>query len=305
MAYDVAAILKVIGASLDDAALSAQRMTAASLDDVGSMAKAATVKSAGVVVDDAAAMPQYAGGLHASRELPVVARIALGSLINKAILIPLALALSVYAAWLIPPLLFAGGLFLCFEGVEGLVEKFFPHAHSPDVTEPVRSPDELEKEKVRAAIRTDAVLSAEIVVIALGTMLETPLFQQAIALVVVALGITAGVYGTVALIVKMDDMGLILLARGLRHRQPFLQKLGQGLVNLMPKVLVALSYLGTIAMLAVGGGILSHAVPALEHWAAQAGFFATFVGLLISTLVGALAGGAVVLLHHGWRKLSA
>lgn len=303
MAYDVAAILKVIGASLDDAALSAKRMAATSLDDVGSSAKAATVKSAGVVVDDAAAMPQYAGGLHAARELPVVARIALGSLINKAILIPLALLLSAHAPWAIPLLLFAGGLFLCFEGIEGLWEKFTAHAeeHAPDTA--TLTPAEAERQKIRAAILTDGVLSAEIVIIALGTMLDAPLAQQALALAIVGLGITAGVYGTVALIVKMDDIGLALLARGIQQHQPLLVRLGRGLVDLMPRVLVTLSYLGTLAMLAVGGGILAHHVPFIEHLAAASGAWQTLVSLLLSTLLGAVAGTLCAVLLHLWQRL--
>lgn len=304
MAYDIAALLKVVGASLDDAALAAKRMVATSLDDVGTSTKIAATKSAGVVIDDAAAMPQYAHGLQAARELPVVAKIALGSLANKAILIPLALLLSVYAPWVIPPLLALGGLFLCLEGIEGLIEKFSPHAEAEHAEDAAMSAEDMERQKIRDAIRTDGVLSAEIVVISLGTMLHVPLAQQALTLGVVGLSMTVGVYGAVALIVKMDDIGLALLARGLARNSAWLQKIGQGLVDLMPKVLTGLSYLGTIAMLAVGGGILAHHLPIVEHWSHQAGSLAGLVSVVLATAVGALAGMAAVLLMHAVKRLS-
>lgn len=302
MAYDIAALLKIVGASLDDAALAAKRMVATSLDDVGASAKTAAVKSAGVVIDDAAAMPQYAHGLRAARELPVVAKIAMGSLANKAVLIPLALLLSVYAPWAISPLLALGGLFLCLEGVEGIREKFSPHADEENPGDEAMSATDIERRKVREAIRTDGVLSAEIVVISLGTMMHVPFAQQAIALGLVGLSMTVGVYGTVALIVKMDDIGLALLARGLARNIPWLQKIGQGLVDLMPKVLTGLSYLGTIAMLAVGGGILAHHFPVLEHWSQQAGGLSGFVAIVLATVVGALAGIAAALLLHAAKR---
>jgi predicted DNA repair protein MutK len=303
MAYDIAALLKVIGASLDDAALAAKRMTAASLDDVGASAKTAAVKSAGVVVDDAAAMPQYANGLHAARELPVVARIALGSLINKIVLIPVALLLSVYAPWAIPPLLVAGGLFLCLEGVEGVHEKLAPHAEEACDDAPPLPPEAAERKKVWEAIRTDGVLSAEIIVISLGTMLAAPLTQKALALALVGLSMTALVYGAVALIIKMDDIGLVLLERGIRRGNAGLRQLGNGLVAAMPRVLVALSYLGTVAMLAVGGGILAHHLPFVEHLAAQAGGLAGVVELLLATLVGGVAGTVAAVLLHVFARL--
>lgn len=303
MAYDIAALLKVVGASLDDAALTAKRMAASSLDDVGASAKIAAAKSAGVVIDDAAAMPQYAHGLQAARELPVVAKIAMGSLANKAVLIPLALLLSVYAPWAIPPLLALGGLFLCLEGVEGIWEKFFPHAHANDAGAETLSAEDMERRKVREAIRTDGVLSAEIVVISLGTMMQAPLAQQALALAVVGLTMTVGVYGAVALIVKLDDIGLALLARGLARNIAWLKRIGQGLVDLMPKILIGLSYLGTIAMLAVGGGILAHHFPILEQWSHQAGSLSGLVAIVQAMAVGTLAGTAAALLLHAAMRL--
>lgn len=302
MAYDIAALLKIIGASLDDAALAAKRMAATSLDDVGASTKTAAAKSAGVVIDDAAAMPQYAHGLQAARELPVVAKIALGSLANKAILIPGALLLSLYAPWVIPPLLAIGGLFLCIEGIEGLWEKFAPHAAAEKDQGEVLSPQEAERKKVREAIRTDGVLSAEIIVISLGTMMQAPLPQQALALVAVGLSITVGVYGAVALIVKMDDFGLALLARGISRNIASLRRAGQGLVDLMPKVLIGLSYLGTLAMLAVGGGILSHHIPHVASLSELAGPLSGLLALLLGTGVGAAAGAVAALLLHAVRR---
>lgn len=303
MAYDIAALLKVVGASLDDAALAAKRMMATSLDDVGASTKAAAAKSAGVVIDDAAAMPQYAHGLPAARELPVVAKIALGSLANKAILIPIALLLSVSAPWVIAPLLAVGGLFLCLEGVEGIWEKFAPHAGAGHGEEAMLSPADAEKRKVREAVRTDGVLSAEIIVISLGTMMQAPLAQQALALAMVGLTMTVGVYGAVALIVKMDDVGLALLARGIERKSAALKRLGRGLVDMMPKVLSGLSYLGTIAMLTVGGGILAHHIPLAEELAHQAGRLAGLVAVLLATGVGAVAGIAAALLLHAVKRV--
>ena len=303
MAYDIAALLKIVGASLDDAALAAKRMVATSLDDVGTSAKVAASKSAGVVVDDAAAMPQYANGLQAARELPVVAKIALGSLANKLILIPIALLLSVYAPWAIPPLLALGGLFLCLEGVEGIIEKFSPHGAAEHAEIEAMSAEDMERRRVREAIRTDGVLSAEIVVISLGTMMHATFAQQALALGLVGLSMTAGVYGAVALIVKMDDIGLALLARGLARNIRWLQRVGRGLVDLMPKVLTGLSYLGTIAMLAVGGGILAHHFPFVEHWTEQAGWLSWLASVVLAIAVGALAGIVSVLILHAAKRI--
>jgi hypothetical protein len=302
MAYDVAAILKIVGSSLDDAALAAKRMVATSLDDVGTSAKVATAKSAGVVIDDTAAMPQYAHGLSPERELPVVAKITLLSLLNKAILIPLALALSVWAPWSIPPLLALGGAFLCFEGVEGIIEKFWGGVHeSADDTN--LSPAEAEKARVSNAAKTDFVLSAEIVVISLSTMAAAPLAQKALALVLAGFLMTVGVYGVVALIVKMDDVGLACVRRGVARGNAALQRLGTGIVSMMPAVLTGLSYLGTVAMLAVGGGILAHHVPAVAAVAHGGGALAGAIELALGTLLGAVAGGVLVAIAHLVHRL--
>jgi hypothetical protein len=297
MAYDVAAILKIVGSSLDDAALAAKRMVATSLDDVGTSAKVATAKSAGVVIDDTAAMPQYAHGLSPERELPVVAKITVLSLLNKAILIPLALALSVWAPWSIPPLLALGGAFLCFEGVEGIIEKFWGGVHESS-NETGLSPAEAEKLRISTAAKTDFVLSAEIVVISLSTMAAAPLAQKALALVLAGFLMTVGVYGVVAVIVKMDDIGLAFMRRGVATGNVAMQRAGSRIVLMMPGVLTGLSYLGTVAMLAVGGGILAHHVPAIEAVAHAGGEFAGAIEVALGTLLGAVAGGVLVAIAH-------
>lgn len=302
MAYDVAAILKIVGSSLDDAALAAKRMVATSLDDVGTSAKVATAKSAGVVIDDTAAMPQYAHGLSPERELPVVAKITVLSLLNKAILIPLALALSVWAPWSIPPLLAIGGAFLCFEGVEGIIEKFWGGVHA-SADDPALPPAEAEKLRVSTAAKTDFVLSAEIVVISLSTMAAAPLAQKALALVLAGFLMTVGVYGVVAIIVKMDDVGLAFVRRGVATGNGTMQRAGSGIVAMMPAVLTGLAYLGTVAMLAVGGGILGHHVPAIEAIAHGGGAFAGVIEVALGTLLGGIAGAVLVGIAHLIHRL--
>ncbi|MDN7120833.1 DUF808 domain-containing protein [Nocardioides sp. ChNu-153] len=238
-------------ALLDDVAALA-RLAAASIDDVGAAAGRASVKAAGVVVDDTAVTPQYVQGVAAERELPIVRRIAVGSLRNKLLIIlPAALLLSQFLPWLLTPILMAGGAFLCYEGAEKIWEKVSGHhgGHGPEVVE--AGPD-TENKLVSGAIRTDLILSAEIMVISLNEVSDEPFLSRAAILVVVALGITALVYGVVALIVKTDDVGLRLAQRPSRAAQ----RIGNGMVKAMPKVLTAISVVGTAAMLWVGGHIL-------------------------------------------------
>ncbi|MFW6775371.1 DUF808 domain-containing protein [Nocardioides sp. CPCC 205120] len=237
-------------ALLDDVAALA-RLAAASIDDVGAAAGRASVKAAGVVVDDTAVTPQYVQGVAAERELPIVRRIAVGSLRNKLLIIlPAALLLSQFLPWLLTPILMAGGAFLCYEGAEKIWEKVSGHgAHGADVIE--AGPD-AEGKLVAGAIRTDLILSAEIMVISLNEVSDEPFLSRAAILVVVALGITALVYGVVALIVKTDDVGLRLAQRPSRAAQT----IGNGMVKAMPKVLTVISVVGTAAMLWVGGHIL-------------------------------------------------
>ena len=256
-------------ALLDDVAALA-KLAAVTIDDAAAQAVKASAKAAGVVIDDAAVTPRYVTGLAAARELPIIGRIALGSLKNKIVfLLPAALALSAFAPWAITPLLMVGGLYLCFEGYEK-VHHMLSHSPAHDAgklaAETVKDPKALEEQKVSGAIRTDFILSAEIMAIALANIEEPDMVTQAVVLAVVAVAITAGVYGAVALIVKADDFGLYLARRGGAISGP----IGRALVYGMPPFLQALSVIGTLAMLWVGGGILVHGlaeygVTAPEH----------------------------------------
>ena len=290
-------------ALLDDIA-GITKLAAASLDDVGAAAGKAGVKAAGVVVDDTAVTPRYVMGLSPQRELPIIAKIAKGSLRNKLlILLPAALLLSAFAPWAITPLLMVGGAYLCFEGAEKVIEAFEEDAHDEAESEPV-SASELEAEKVKGAVRTDLILSAEIMAIALADVASKPILTQAIVLVIVAIGITIGVYGVVGLIVKMDDIGLHLAKR----RSRAVQMLGRGLVKAMPLVMSFLSTVGTAAMIWVGGGILVHgaeklglAAPAhaIHHAAEAVGHAVPFGGSVLAWATGALGAGLVGLAIGG------
>jgi hypothetical protein len=296
-------------ALLDDVAGIA-KIAAASLDDVGAAAGKAGTKAVGVVVDDTAVTPGYAMGFSPERELPIVAKIARGSLFNKfVILLPGALLLAAFAPWAVTPLLMAGGAYLCFEATEKIIEAVFHRHEASDHPEELAlSSQELEKQKIAGAIRTDLILSAEIMAIALAEVAEEPLALQAGALAVVAIGITVAVYGVVALIVKMDDIGLHLTQR------PATAGLGRGLVKGMPVVMTTLSKVGTAAMLWVGGGIIVHGLEhfhltPIPHWiegaqhaaetlpsvGAAAGW-ATFA--LGSAVVGLVVGGIIAGVLH-------
>jgi predicted DNA repair protein MutK len=252
-------------ALLDDVAAIA-KVAAASVDDIAAAAAKAGSKAAGVVIDDAAVTPKYVHGFSAGRELPIIWRISLGSLKNKLIiLLPGLLALKYFAEWAIAPLLMLGGAYLCFEGAEKLAHMFAPHAdHAVDEDFDTRDPAHLEEEKVAGAIKTDFILSAEIMTIALATIESPGLWMQAIILAVVGMLITAAVYGAVALIVKMDDLGLHMAARG---RTAGGRSLGRGLVLAMPKLMTVLSTVGTAAMLWVGGNIVIHGLEVTHLWA--------------------------------------
>ena len=240
-----------LAALLDDVAVLA-RAAAASVDDVAAGASRASVKAAGVIVDDAAVTPRYVQGFAPERELPMIRRIAAGSLRNKLLFIlPAALALSELLPWLLTPILMLGGTYLCYEGAEKIWEKLDPHHHDAETPVSAQGPEHEDK-LVGGAIRTDFILSAEIMVISLNEVADEPLLSRAIILLVVALAITAVVYGAVALIVKMDDAGLRLAQRGDGAAASF----GRGLVRAMPVVLSVLSTVGIAAMLWVGGHIL-------------------------------------------------
>lgn len=249
-------------ALLDDV-VGIAKVAAASVDDIAAQALKAGTKSAGVVIDDAAVTPRYVVGFAAARELPIVAKIAKGSLINKLVfLLPGALALSLFAPWAITPLLMLGGLYLCYEGAEKVYETIAPHqahAHEAKVGLATDDPQALEDQKVAGAIRTDFILSAEIMAITLAAVPDAGFWTQAVVLAVVGAGITFLVYGGVALIVKADDVGLALAAREpVTPLGPLIQALGRGLVVGMPTFLNVLAVVGTAAMIWVGGGILSH-----------------------------------------------
>lgn len=241
-------------ALLDDVATIA-RLAAASLDDVAAAAGKATVKASGVVIDDTAVTPRYVIGLAPERELPIIGKIALGSIRNKLLLLlPAGLLLTAFAPFLITPLLMIGGTYLAFEAAEKITEKLLgDHHHMDALIEAIDDPADLEKLQVAGAIRTDLILSAEIMAIALASLSGMSLWMTASALVAVAVAITVGVYGVVAVIVKLDDIGLHM-ARG----KGLAATLGNGLVNVVPPLLQALSAIGTAAMLWVGGGILLH-----------------------------------------------
>ncbi len=263
-------------ALLDDVAAIA-KVAAASLDDVIAQASKAGAKAAGAVIDDAAVTPKYVHGFDAARELPIVGRIAFGSIKNKLLfLLPAALALSAFAPWAIAPLLMLGGAYLCFEGAEKIAQLIWPHAvhESQETTTDLAH---LEEQRVAGAIKTDFILSAEIMTIALAAIPDSGFWMEAATLAVIAVGITTVVYGSVALIVKADDLGLLMSNKG---RFGVTRALGRGIVKAMPGFLKALTTVGTAAMLWVGGSILVHGLKelgfgSLEHvihnWAVAAG----------------------------------
>ena len=286
-------------ALLDDVATIA-KLAAASLDDVAG--------AAGVVIDDTAVTPRYVVGLAPERELPIIGKIAWGSLKNKVLLLlPAALLLTAFAPALITPLLMIGGAYLAFEATEKILEKLLHDHdhHEEELVDAMVDPAELEKLQVNGAIRTDLILSAEIMAIALASLEHLSLMVTAIALVAVAFAITAGVYGVVALIVKLDDIGLHMAQRGSRSAR----LVGEGLVRVVPKMLTALSAIGTAAMLWVGGGILLHGLEelhvatfipeAVHHFAHSAGASAGPLEGVVTWLVNALGGAVLGLVIGG------
>jgi uncharacterized protein len=293
---------------LDDIAALA-RLAAASVDDIGAAAGRATAKAAGVVIDDTAVTPQYVHGITADRELPMIKRIAIGSLRNKLVFIlPAALLLSQFVPWLLTPILMIGATYLCYEGAEKVVGRFHKSAsHDAHAAPTATAGEDAEKQMTSGAIRTDFILSAEIMVIALNEVADQPFLPRLIILVVVALVITIAVYGVVGLIVKMDDIGLSLAQRSSR----FAQTVGRGLVTAMPKLLAALSAIGTVAMLWVGGHILLvgtdavgwhgpyglvHHAEEFVHHAVQGvgGLLAWLLNTAVSAVIGLVVGAVVV-----------
>ena len=284
------------------------------LDDVSLMTKVAAKKTAGVLGDDLALNAQQVTGVKADRELPVVWAVAKGSLVNKAILVPAALAISAFAPWAVTPLLMIGGAFLCFEGVEKLGGRLLPHpaeddAHREEVRKALADPAvdlvALEKDKIKGAVRTDFILSAEIIAITLGTTAGATIGTQFAVLATVAFAMTVFVYGLVAGIVKLDDLGLAL-----SRRTGAARGVGLGILAAAPWLMKALSVAGTAAMFLVGGGIVVHGVPVLRHGvqglAAQSGSaLGWLVEALLNAGVGAIVGAAVLLVWTGVQRLRA
>jgi hypothetical protein len=291
-----------LAALLDDISVIA-KAAAASVDDVAAAAGKAGSKAAGVVIDDTAVTPQYVTGFTPDRELPIIWRIAKGSLFNKLVIIlPVALLLSLFLPQAITPLLMAGGAFLCFEGAEKVLEKLMPHEEETLAEEIAEVCSKTHEENmVKGAVRTDFILSAEIMAIALNEvkdLAETSIWLEAGVLALVAIVITIGVYGVVGLIVKMDDVGLHMAKR----ENGGARAIGRALVAGMPKLLSVLSIIGTAAMLWVGGQIIVHGVglhPA-EWVGLHEGFAAWVADAAISGLIGLAIGAVIVGVHHMW-----
>ncbi|MGL1263404.1 DUF808 domain-containing protein [Vibrio parahaemolyticus] len=285
---------------------------AAVLDDVALMSKMAAKKTAGVLGDDLALNAQQVSGVASEREIPVVWAVAKGSFKNKLILVPSALLISAIIPWLIMPLLLIGGLFLCFEGAEKVLEKLFPHSHPHEEKEELvdtgESLEDYEKRKVAGAIRTDFILSAEIIVIALGTVTGASLVTQILVVSLIAVIMTIGVYGLVAGIVKLDDLGFYLEIRS--KGKGWMAKVGSALVAFAPKLMKLLTMVGTAAMFLVGGGIVVHNVPAIHHFVEP--IIMNFSGhsvatailpVLLNGIIGFVAGLIVVAVWTVVEKL--
>lgn len=273
------------------------------LDDAAVMSKVAAKKTAGILGDDLAVNAEKATGFHASRELPVLWAITRGSFINKVMILPIAFLLSTYMPWVIVPILLFGGAYLSYEGVEKVLEWVVPQEQPSIAAQVTANRDELlarESAKIKAAVRTDFILSIEIIVIALGTVLSEPLAIQIIVVGFVALLATVGVYGLVALLVRMDDAGLYLIERAKTNSglgQAALKWVGRTLVAALPKIIRLLSVVGTVAMLLVGGGMFVHNIPAVHH------ALTMLPGLAADLLAGFGVGLVLLLVVLGWKKV--
>ncbi|WNC71396.1 DUF808 domain-containing protein [Thalassotalea psychrophila] len=275
---------------------------AVALDDVALMTKVAAKKTAGVLGDDLALNAQQVQGVRADRELPVVWAVAKGSFINKLILVPSALLISAFIPWLITPLLMIGGLYLCFEGVEKIAHSLFTSKddketeHQLDIqalSDPKIDMLEFEKEKIKGAIKTDFILSAEIIVIALGTVQNKSILEQTSVVSLIALIMTIGVYGLVAGIVKLDDLGLHLLKQPVQNFWGKVKQItGKGLLSFAPKLMKILAIVGTAAMFLVGGGIIVHGLPIAHHFLEriESSFNLAVLSLLIPPVFNATVG---------------
>lgn len=295
------------------------------LDDVSVMTKVAAKKTAGVLGDDLALNAQQVSGVNAERELPVVWAVAKGSFINKLILVPSALAISYFVPWAITPLLMIGGAYLCFEGFEKIAHKLLhgskeeDEKHEADLQQAMTDPKvdlvALEKDKIKGAIRTDFILSAEIIVIALGTVAAATFSKQATVVTAIAIIMTVGVYGLVAGIVKLDDLGLhLMLKKGASFYRQLQRKIGEKILAFAPYLMRTLSVVGTAAMFMVGGSIIGHGVPFLHHFTEHvAGILqklptvgsvlATISPIIIDGIIGLIVGAICVALFEIFNKI--
>ena len=314
MASSLLLLLDDIAAVLDDVAVMskmAARKSAAMADDVAVLTKVSAQKTAGVLGDDLALNAQQVTGVSANREIPVVWRVAKGSMLNKAILVPAALAISAFAPWAVTPLLMVGGAFLCYEGFEKVAHKFL-HKNEADagkaelqaaLADPAVDLAQMEKDKIKGAVRTDFILSAEIIAITLGTVAGQDFWTQLAVLVGIALLMTVGVYGLVGGIVKLDDLGLWLSQKA----SSAAQAIGRGILWLAPWLMKFLSVAGTAAMFLVGGGIIAHGIAPLHHlileWKASASGIGWLVEMLANAVVGIVTGGIVVAVVTAIKKM--
>ncbi len=291
------------------------------LDDIALMTKTAASKTAGVLGDDLAVNAEQASGVKADRELPVVWAVAKGSLVNKAIIVPIALLFSAFLPWVILPILMCGGLYLCFEGAEKVFASHHANKQKEQSPQATLSANELvafEKNKIKGAIRTDFVLSIEIIVITLGTVATAPLVNQFAVLTLIAFLATIGVYGIVALIVKLDDAGLWLFQQGQSKQNKLIKKIGLLLVNSAPYLMKLLTVVGTIAMFLVGGGILAHSIHIIGEYFNEASLWVTdsvvsitwlanfvevFMPILLNGLLGFMAGSLLFLVVPKMQQL--
>ncbi|MFD1711776.1 DUF808 domain-containing protein [Ottowia flava] len=314
MASSLLLLIDDIAAVLDDVAVMtkvAARKSAAMADDVAVLTKLSAKKTAGVLGDDLALNAQQVTGVSANREIPVVWQVAKGSMVNKAILVPAALAISAFAPWAVTPLLMVGGAFLCFEGFEKVAHKFLhkeeADSHEAELKAAVADPNvdmaAMEKDKIKGAVRTDFILSAEIIAITLGAVAGQDFWTQLAVLTGIALIMTVGVYGLVGGIVKLDDLGLYLSQKA----SSTAQSIGRGILWLAPWLMKFLSVAGTAAMFLVGGGIIVHGIPALHHlvtdWKTAAGGIGWLVEMLANAGVGIVTGGIVVAAVTLFQKL--
>ena len=314
MASSLLLLLDDIAAVLDDVAVMskmAARKSAAMADDVAVLTKVSAQKTAGVLGDDLALNAQQVTGVSANREIPVVWPVAKGSMLNKAILVPAALAISAFAPWAVTPLLMVGGAFLCYEGFEKVAHKFL-HKNEADagkaelqaaLADPAVDLAQMEKDKIKGAVRTDFILSAEIIAITLGTVAGQDFWTQLAVLVGIALLMTVGVYGLVGGIVKLDDLGLWLSQKA----SSAAQAIGRGILWLAPWLMKFLSVAGTAAMFLVGGGIIAHGIGPLHHliqdWKAAAGGMGWLLEMLANAVVGIVVGGIVVAVVTAIQKM--